>query len=103
MGEACRIYRKKCEKEKLADENKYCDALEKKCKDGNKKACDLYEKKCKKVESEDKFCDALEKKCKDGDKKACDVYEKKMQKDVRGEQILCSFREEMQRWQQEGL
>ena len=27
--------------EQLADENKYCDALEKKCKDGNKKACDL--------------------------------------------------------------
>ena len=34
--------------EQLADENKYCDALEKKCKDGNKKACDLDEKKCKK-------------------------------------------------------
>ena len=35
--------------EQLADENKYCDALEKKCKDGNKKACDLDEKKFKKL------------------------------------------------------
>ena len=29
--------------------DKYCDALAKKCKGGNKEACELYEKKCGKV------------------------------------------------------
>lgn len=31
------------------DDDKYCDALAKKCKSGNKEACDLYKKECGKV------------------------------------------------------
>merc|ERR1712018_305556 len=59
--------------------DKYCDALAKKCKAGNKDACELYEKKCGK--DLQMTCDDLAKKCKAGDKKACALYKKKCGKE----------------------
>merc|ERR1712165_424451 len=59
--------------------DKYCDALAKKCKAGNKEACELYEKKCGK--DLQMTCDDLAKKCKAGDKKACEIYKEKCGKD----------------------
>merc|ERR1712141_827395 len=61
--------------------DKYCDALAKKCKAGDKKACALYKKKCGKsmmaVDESKMTCDDLAKKCKSGDKKACEIYKEK--------------------------
>merc|ERR1712141_897006 len=60
--------------------DKYCNALAKQCKAGNKEACELYEKKCGK--DLQMTCDDLAKKCKAGDKKACALYKKKCGKSM---------------------